>query len=243
MASMFATADSPPPPAPASLVEDCIDIWFTPSAVFARRTGGAWGPFLVTVIMVGLLSYAAMGAMQSIFDAELAKALTEMQAESPSMTEAQIAQVQRVTEWSIRFGGLVAMPFALLGLGLATWVLAKVLGGTLSLSGGVMIASFASLPKALGLLLIIAQSFVLGGPALGFHDYSLGVVRFLDPSMNPGVYALLGRIDLITIWVTVLVTLGLIHTAKVERSKAIAGGIGLWVLGGLPALLQIFRAG
>lgn len=239
---MFATAEPPAPPAAASLVEDCIDIWFTPSTVFARRSAGALGPFLVATVLLCALFYAGMDAMQGIFDVELAKALADVRAENPSLTEEQLAQAQGFMEGSIRYGGLVAMPIVLLGLGVLVWLAAKVLGGTLSFAGGIMIASFAYLPKALDLLLFIAQSFVFDGKATGRFQYSVGVGRFMDPTMNPGVYNLLGRVDLFTVWVTVLVTLGLIHTAKVERTKAIAGGVALWVVGGLPALLQVFSA-
>lgn len=239
---MFSSAQEPAAPAPqTSLVEDFIDIWFSPSAVFARRRdAGAWGPFLITTVLLCALFYAAMGAMQGIFDTELAKAVAKVQADNPSMTADQVAQMQGAIEGSIRYGGLVAMPLVLLSLGVVTWLVAKALGGTLSFGGGVMIAAFAYLPKALDLLLFLAQSFVFDEvSATARFQYSVGVGRFLDPTMNPGLYTLLGRIDLFTIWVTVLVTLGLMHTAKVERSKAIAGGIAIFVLGGLPALMQL----
>lgn len=235
---MFANAEAPQPPAPASLIEDCIDIWFAPSSVFARRQGGAWGPFLVTSVLLCVLFFAAMGQMQGLFDAQLATALADVRADSPNVTEEQLAQIQGAMEASIRYGGLVAMPAVVFGLGVVVWLLAKLLGGTLSFGGGVMIASFAYMPKALDLLAFIAQSFVLDGGATAQFQYSVGVGRFLDPAMNKGLYLFLGRADLFTIWVTVLLTLGLIHTAKVERTKAIAAGAALWVLGGLPALLQ-----
>lgn len=242
---MFASAESPAPAPPsASLAEDFIDIWFSPSTVFARRVnGGAWGPFLITTILLCALFFAAMGSMQGIFDAEFAKAMAEARAQNPAMTDAQAAQMQGIMEGSLKYGGLVAMPMIVCGLGLVVWLLAKILGGTLSFGGGIMVASFAYLPKALDLLVFLAQSFVFDGPATGKFQYSVGIGRLLDPSMNQGVYNLLGRVDLFTIWVTVLITLGLMHTAKVERTKAIAGGVGLWVLGGLPALLQVFRGG
>ncbi|HRQ77360.1 MAG TPA: YIP1 family protein [Gemmatimonadaceae bacterium] len=238
---MFSTAQEPTSPQPASLVEDLIDIWFSPSAVFARRRdGGAWGPFLISAALLCLLFYAAMGAMQGIFDAELVKAVAKIQADNPSLTGDQVAQMQSTIEGSIRYGGLVAMPVVLLLLGVVTWLVAKVLGGTLSFGGGVMIASFAYLPKALDLLVFIAQSFVFDGAgATARHEYSVGVGRFLDPTMNQGLYNILGRFDLFTIWVTVLLTLGLMHTAKIERSKAIAGGIGIFVIGALPLLMQL----
>jgi hypothetical protein len=243
---MFAAAHEPSPPPPASLAEDCIDIWFTPSTVFARRReAGAWGPFLVTTVLLCALFFAGMGSMQGIFDAELAKAVAKVQADNPSMTADQVAQMQGMMEGSIRYGGLVAMPVILVLLGAVTWLTGKILGGTISFGKGVMIASFAYLPKAVDLLVFIAQSFVFdGASATARHQYSIGVGRFMDPTtMNAGLYNLIGRVDLFTIWVTVLLVLGLMHTAKVERSKAIIGGVAIWVLGGLPLLPQVFSGG
>ena len=235
---MFANAEAPQAPAPASLVEDCIDIWFAPSSVFARRPGGAWGPFLVTSVLICVLFYAAMGSMQGIFDTQLARAVADMRAESPQLTEAQVAQIQGAMEASIRYGALFAIPAVIFVVGVMVWIAAKLLGGVLSFGGGIMIASLAYMPKALDLLAFIAQSFVFDGGATAQFQYSVGIGRFMDPAMNTGLYLFLGRVDLFNVWITVLITLGLIHTAKIERPKAIVGGVAIWLLGGLPALLQ-----
>ncbi len=239
---MTAPIDSSPTPASASLAEDFIDIWFSPSAVFARRAkAGALGPFLISSLLLVALFYAAMGAMQGIFDAELARAIAEARADNPSMTDEQVGQMQGIMEASIRWGGLIAMPIVLLLLGGLTWLVARILGGAIGFGGGVMIASFAYLPKALELLLVLVQSFVLDASSVsGRYGYSFGVGRLLDPATtSQGIYNLAGRVDLFTFWVTALIVLGLIHAAKVERSKAIAGGIGIWLLGALPALFQL----
>ncbi len=239
---MFAPADSTTPAASSSLVEDLIDIWFTPSSVFARRVNaGAWGPYLATTLLLCVLFYASLGAMQGIFDTQIAKAIADAQAANPSMSGDQLAQMQGMIEGSIKWGGFAVLPLLCVGLGALTWLAAKVLGGTLSFGGGVMVASLAYLPKTLELLLVLVQSFVLDSSRVtGQFGYSIGLGRFFDPATTaPGLYALVGRVDVFTFWVTALLVLGLIHTAKVERSKAIAAGVGLWVLGGLPALLQM----
>ena len=240
---MFAPVEQPSPTPSASLAEDFIDIWFTPSAVFARRAGrSAWGPFLVTSLLLIVLFAAAMGPMQGFLDAELAKAVAQAREANPAMTDAQLERVQRGIEMSIRYGGLVAMPFVLLVGGVLTWLASKLLGGTLSVGGGIMVASFAQLPKALDFVSIMIQSFVLEAPSRpGQFQYSIGVGRVLDPAMSPGLYQLLGRIEVFSLWTVVLVVLGLIHAGKVERGKAIAGAVGLWVLGAAPALLQLLR--
>jgi hypothetical protein len=53
--------------------------------------------------------------------------------------------------------------------------------------------------------------------------------------------ALLGRVDVFTIWVTVLLAIGLSVTGRISRSKAaIAAGI-VWLVGALPGVLQATR--
>jgi VanZ family protein len=56
------------------------------------------------------------------------------------------------------------------------------------------------------------------------------------------VIALLGRIDLFTIWVTVLLAIGLAVVARIPRSRAAIAAVVVWVIGTLPALLGALRA-
>lgn len=240
---MYASTDGgASAPAKASLIEDCIDIWFSPSAVFARRASGAGalGPFLVCSVLLTALYFAAMGPLQPVFDAEVARAVAQAQADNPSLTADQVAGMQGMIEGSIKYTGLVIMPVVLVLLGAGVWLMAKMFGGSLSFGGGVMVASFAYFPKTLEMLLITVQSFVRDTSAWsGRFQYSWGLGRFMDSSGPQGWYNVLGRVDLFTLWVTLLVALGLIHVAKVEKSKAFAGAAVLWALGAVPALLQV----
>jgi hypothetical protein len=63
----------------------------------------------------------------------------------------------------------------------------------------------------------------------------------MDPdTTNPLLYQLLGRLDLITIWVTVLLAIGLYVTGKVSKERAVVFGILIWIIGSLPALRQAY---
>jgi hypothetical protein len=63
----------------------------------------------------------------------------------------------------------------------------------------------------------------------------------MDPdTANPLLYQLLGRLDLITIWVTVLLSIGLYVTGKVSKERAVVFGILIWIIGSLPALRQAY---
>jgi hypothetical protein len=235
------TEGSAAAPAKASLLEDCFDIWFTPSAVFERRRGSGWfGPFAICAVLLSVLFYAAMGTLQGVFDAELTRAVAEAQAQNPNLTGEQLASMQGVMEKSIRFGGLVILPIALFVVGFGVWLVSRILGGELSLGGGLMVGSFAYMPKALEMLLVTVQGFVLDtSKVTGRFELSWGVGRFMEPGETQGLYNLLGRVDLFTLWVTILVAIGLVHAGKVEKTKAYVGAALLWVMGAIPAVFQL----
>lgn len=227
----------------SSLVEDMIDVFFSPSAMFARRAGRpAWGAYALVTLLLAASFYASLGALQGVFDTEMARAMAEVAAKNPEMTADQIAGMQGTMEASFKYGGFAAMPFVLLVLGACVWLVAKLLGGELGYGGGVMIASFAYLPKVLESALVSVQSLVFDTTNFtGRYQFSWGVGRFLDSSMSQGMQNLLGRIDLFTLWTTLLIAMGLAYSAKVPKSKAYAGAAVVWVLGALPAVLQLIR--
>ena len=75
------------------------------------------------------------------------------------------------------------------------------------------------------------------------YSVSLGVARFLGPqSTSAMLLAFLGRVDLFTLWVTVLVAVGLKQMTRITTGQAAGGAALVWLLGSLPALLQGLRA-
>ncbi len=234
-----------PAPAPAvekaSLVEDFIDIIFTPSKVFARRsTGGAWGPFLIVSVLIAVLAFVNAGAMQGVMDAEVNRAVAQALEKNSNMTAEQADGMRGVMEASIKYGAIIGIPIMLLIMGLATWLVGKILGGTTTFGLGVMIASYAMVPRVLEQMLVAVQALMLDTATFTSRwQFSLGVGRFMDPSGPQGLLNTVGRIELFTIWSTVLIVLGLAHAAKVTKEKAMIGGAIMFVLGGVPALFQI----
>jgi hypothetical protein len=225
----------------SSLVEDLIDVFFSPAAMFTRRAGRpSWAAYAIVTVLLAAAFYSSLGALQGFFDAELMRAMADMAAKNPQLTADQIAGMQGTMEASFKYGGFVVMPFLLLVLGACVWLVAKILGGELGYGGGVMIASFAYLPKVLESLLVSVQSLVIDTSKFtGRYEFSWGVGRFLDPAMPQGMQNLLGRIDLFTLWTTLLIAVGLAYSAKVPKSKAYAGAAIVWGLGALPAVYQL----
>jgi hypothetical protein len=77
----------------------------------------------------------------------------------------------------------------------------------------------------------------------GQYRVSLSAARFLDPDVaSPVLVGLLSRIDLFTIWVTVLIAIGLAVTGKISRAKAAIAAAVIWLLGALPAFATALRS-
>ncbi|MEK7383235.1 MAG: hypothetical protein AAB262_08105, partial [Elusimicrobiota bacterium] len=94
---MTDSAPALPTPEKASLAEDFVDIFFSPSAVFARRANS--GFFLVLCILtllLGGLFLANRGVMEGIMDAEFARQMVETAKQNPAMTEEQLAMGKKV---------------------------------------------------------------------------------------------------------------------------------------------------
>ena len=77
------------------------------------------------------------------------------------------------------------------------------------------------------------QGLVLDESKLtGQLAFRIGPARFFDPdTTNPLLYQVLGRFDLMTLWVTVLLAIGLYVTGKVSKGQAIMFGILIWIVG------------
>ncbi|MEO8624144.1 MAG: hypothetical protein ABI625_23895, partial [bacterium] len=76
----------------------------------------------------------------------------------------------------------------------------------------------------------------------GQFKVSLGVGRFLDPdTTSPALLALAGRVDVFTIWVTILLVIGLSVTGKIPRGKAAVAGVIVWIVGALPTVLPALQ--
>ena len=66
---------------------------------------------------------------------------------------------------------------------------------------------------------------------------NLGPARFLDQATTSAkLLALVGRIDPISIWCTVLVALGFAAAGKVEKGKAFAAAGTMWAIATLFAV-------
>lgn len=239
---MSDAATVPPAPAPSSFVEDLIDIWFAPSAVFARRakTGFLAIMCVVTLAIAGLFM-ANRNAMQPIMDGEYRRQMAEVMRQNPQMTEQQLAAGKKFAEKIQTFGIFFGIPIGLFLVGLGVWLTGKMLGAEeLGYGTSVMIAGWSYLPKVLESIGISVQALLIDTAALsGRFQLTLGVGRFMDPDTSIGLLSLLGRVDLFTIWVSALAAIGIVTIGKLARGRIVPAALILWSFGAIPALWQL----
>jgi hypothetical protein len=235
---------APAPDKPASRWEDFIDIFYAPSIVYERRQNSGFGiPMLVVTVLIGLIALANSGVMQPIMDAEFARQTAIMMKKNPQITAEMMEKGRAFGETIAKIGAFVVVPIGMFLTGLVLWIIGKFFDAKQTLAAAIMVAAYAYVPRILESILAGVQGLLMDPASLnGRYSISLGLGRFLDPdTASPMLLALLGRVDVFTIWVTVLLAIGLAVTGKIPRSKAALAAVIVWLVGALPGVLQAAR--
>jgi hypothetical protein len=192
---------------------------------------------IIVTLLVGGLFLANRGTMQDLMEAEMARGMAEAMKQNPGMTQEQAEVGRKIGDYMMTFGAFIGMPIAMFLTGLCAWLTAKMLGASTCYSAATMVATYSFIPRILESVTVSVQGLLLDTSGMtGRFQLSLGVARFLDPEMSPGLLGLLGRVDLFTIWVTALLAIGLGVVAKLPKDKVIVAGVIMWVFGALPSL-------
>jgi len=234
--------DAPTPESP-SIWDDFIDIWTSPTALFARRADGKWGHAMIFFVVLGaILFFGTRGATAPIFEAEMARGMAaSSQQLTPEQLEAGRSVARVMTPIMVVIGG----PILLLLLALGVWLATKLMGGAISFAQGLTIACFAEFPRLVEAVSTAVQAMLMEESALtGRYSVSLGVGRFFDPdTAHAALLALVGRIDIFTLWITVLVTIGIKVVGKRSTDQAVMAGAIVWLLGALPTVVPALFQG
>ena len=244
-ADFHSAPSSIPPIKPASRWEDFVDIFYAPASVFERRATSGFGiPMLVVTVLLGLIFIANSGVMQPIMDAEFTRGTAAAMKKSPQITPEMMAKTREMTEKFTKVGVFIFTPIIIFCVGFILWVVGKLVEAKQTFSAAVMVAAYAFVPKVVESVVAGVQGLLLDPATLnGRYKISLGVGRFLDPdAASPMLLALVGRMDVFTIWVTVLLAIGLSATGNIPRRKAIIAGVLMWIIGALPGVFGALRS-
>lgn len=233
----------PPKPEKASLFDDFLDIFYAPSSVFARRANASfWVPLLIITVLLGVIFIANRDVMEPIMEAEMTRALAKA-GSTQQLTPEQLEAGRKIGGTLATVGAFVITPIGILLLGLATWIVGKFVDAKQTLNAAFVVATFANVPRIVqGIFVRVQGLFIDPSTLTSQYSLSFGAGRFFDPdTTSPLLLALIGRIDVFTIWVTVLVAIGLAVTGKISRGRAAIAAVVVWLLGALPAVAAALR--
>ncbi|MBI2795251.1 MAG: YIP1 family protein [Gemmatimonadetes bacterium] len=239
-------ADAPTPAETASVVEDFLDIFYAPAAVFARRANGNfWIPMLVVMLMTGAIFLATRGVTRPIMDAEMARAEAAQMKKNPQITPDQLAVGRNIQEKVAPVGAFLFPPIGILLVALTLWLVGKMFGATQTWNAALVVSSYAYILKPVEGFLNGAQAMMMNPASLdGRLRVSLGVARFLDPATtSPVLLAAIGRLDLFTIWLTALLAIGLSVTGRISRRDGAIAAVIVWIIGALPGVIGALLQG
>jgi hypothetical protein len=226
-----------------SLWEDFVDIFFSPASVFRRRERGSWIiPLVIVTLAAAIIAFASRGALQPVMDAEFERAADTMR-KNPQITEDMIAKTRGFFEFSRTWGPIIFTPIAIIIVGFMTWFVAKLVDARQTLNAAMVVAAYAFVPRVVQGIVNAVQGLVMRPDQLNsLVKLSFSPARFLDPdTANPLMLQILNRFDLFTIWVTVLLAIGVYATGRVSRQRAAIAGVLFWIVGGIPAILGALR--
>lgn len=233
------------PSAPtASLWEDFIDIFTSPSAVFRRRENSGFGmPLLVLTLLFGILIYGTKPLVQPAIDAETSRAFAKVAKAHPEVTADQMQSQRAMGEKLGPVFIIIAIPIMAMLTGVVLWLTGKLFDSTETASQGMMVATYAFFPKILASI-VGALIGLLSTPERlnGMARLTVGVGALFNPeTASPILMALVTRLDVFTIWETILLAIGLQITGKVSKSNSYIVAAIVWLIGALPGLLGALR--
>ena len=138
------------------------------------------------------------------------------------------------------------MFFTMLVVGTVSWLVGKLVGSAQTFhSAPSSWRRGPSCPDVLGAVSGGVQGLLMDPASLTGQTGHLAQPRTFRSRRISRIrsrYQFLGRFDLITIWVTILLAIGLYVTGKVSKGRATVFGIIIWLVGALPALRQAYMS-
>jgi len=241
-----AVREGEPAPSKTSLWEDFVDIFYAPSSVFARRADGKFGlPLLVLIAIATILFFLTKNAMQPIMDSEFARQSAAAMRKNPNITADQMATSRNFFQTVAPFFFAIGLTISVFGAGLVLWLVGKLFDAKESVAAAIMIATYSEVPRIVQILVNAAQALVMSPEKLNaINSVGLNLARFMDPDRaSPAAIALASRVDLFTIWVTVLLGIGIYVVGKLTKQQAAIIAVIVWVVGALPAVFGALRSG
>lgn len=225
-------------PKTSSLFEDIVEIFVSPAQVFARRRGRSfWQALLIYTVIIAALAIGTRPLMQPVYDVVWQQSSAQIVKQNPQITPEQLENGRAIQEKFSVVVAVIVTPIMVLLTGLFLWIVGKLFDADEPLGDAMMVSTFSFFPKILAVVASALMAMLID-PANITSQYSVtvGPGFFINAAQQPILAAVVGRLDIFTIWVTVLLAIGLHVVGKITIGKAAIAAIIVWILGALPAL-------
>ncbi|MBE0448010.1 MAG: YIP1 family protein [Actinobacteria bacterium] len=204
-------------------IKNLVHVAVRPSKSFewVRENPNWWTPLILLVIT--LVVFTAISAPLAM---ELGQ--KEMLKRSADMSPGELAQAKQIMGSPIfivmaMISAVIALAFAVLIQSSLLHLGASAFGGRASFAVGVATVVYAQVPI---ILQQIIQSIYMSASG---NIIKPGLSTILPGSKaSPALTALLGRIDIFSIWSIILLIIGFSITYKISKGKAATIAIGYW---------------
>ncbi len=238
-------ATTPPATSNASVWEDFVDIFANPSSVFERRREGQFGmALLILAVLTGILAFALHNGLAPVMDAVVAKQQAAALAKNPSLTAEQLSSMSGVMEKMSKFGAIIFVPIAAAIGAVLIWVIGKFVDTKVAFAAAMMISVYSGIPRIIQTVVTALQGLLMAPESITSpNSVSIGPARFLPDSGSEVLAAVLGSLDVFTIWTYVLMAIGIAVVSRAPMKRAAITAALIWLVSLLPGLYQAISAG
>ncbi len=216
-----------------------IDIFADPVKVFRRIAMGLawWKPFIILSVVTIIIGYFSLPIQQHLMEINVYNMPEE--------------QLERATAAAGKFGliGIIASPVLILLVLLITAGVAHIIINLLSTNSNfkktLSLITFCGFIGILGQIINVVVIRLRGIETIeSIEDATLSFsLAALIPNVKGVWYAFLESVGLFQIWYYVLVIVGVSIIFKIDKKKAVAPAVAIWVINFLLLMLQGMRRG
>ena len=228
----------------ASVMDDIIEIFYAPSRVFARRRDNPkfWAAFFILSILFAIGMWVMMRNYADVLDAQIRRQLDAQMAKNPQMTAEMAEKGRHMGQIIAPISGILGGVIATLILGVGVWLVGKLFDSKADIRHGMMIATFASFPKVIDLILAAVQALAMGTAGVtNMMAAGPSLARFAPAGTSSTIIGLLSRFSIGTIWATILIAIGLHIAGRMTKGRAYGAAIVLWLIGTGIAVFSAMR--
>ena len=237
-AAPVSAAAGAPPPRPSALTDSAagrlLGVLVAPGKTFdsiVRRP--TWVLALVLVTVLSLITSLVVVQHMDLASSVRERIEKSGGSLSPEQVDQQVAMAEKVSKIAIPLAALVFVPLMYLAVALVFWLLMRLVGGEFRYPVSLAVSLHGMLPQTLaGLLsLPLILSHGLYSPDAIKRGVLASNLAFLAPEgASPAAVALLGSVDLFTLWSLALLIIGYRRAGRTSAGATAGVVIGVWLL-------------